>query len=55
MIEYNFDYYEYSRNNWAFLNMNCILNEVVAEIIDSYLENKQLMFDRRNGVLEIER
>ncbi len=40
MIEYNFDYYEYSWNNWGFLNMSCVLSEVVAKIIDSYLKNK---------------
>ncbi|XIH44145.1 hypothetical protein C1N65_14100 [Priestia aryabhattai] len=53
MDHYNFDYYKYSRNNWAFLNINCLLNEIIAKIIDLYLENKVLMLDRRNGKVNI--
>lgn len=53
MDDYYFDYHKYSRNNWAFLNINCLLNEIVAKIIDLYLKGKTLMLDKRNGKIEI--
>jgi len=47
MSNYYFDYYEYSRINWIFLNLSCRLNEMLADIIWAYLNNKSVMEKQR--------
>lgn len=35
MKYYHFDYYEYSEENWIYLNLSCKLNEILANILFS--------------------
>lgn len=46
MINYNFDYSEYSRLNWILLHICCILDDLVAKVI-------KIMFDNKSQLLEI--
>lgn len=43
MKNYWFDYIEYSRENWIYLNLCCILNEIVSKIIWLELSDKKKM------------
>lgn len=47
MNNYFFDYYEYSRINWVFLNLSSRLNEMLSDIIWEYLNNKRVMVNQK--------
>lgn len=47
MNDYYFDYYEYSRINWVFLNLSCRLNEMLSDIIWEYLNNKSMIQNQK--------
>jgi hypothetical protein len=43
MKYYHFDYYEYSEENWIYLNLSCKLNEILANILFSKIVMTQLI------------
>ncbi|MBO5349052.1 MAG: hypothetical protein J6A89_04460 [Clostridia bacterium] len=41
MKHYYFDYYEYSEENWIYLNLSCRLNAILADILYSKIINNK--------------
>lgn len=48
MMNYNFDYSEYSRVNWILLHVCCLLDDLIAKVIKIMFENKPKLLEIKN-------
>lgn len=48
MINYNFDYSEYSRINWILLHVCCLLDDLIAKVIKIMFENESKLLEIKN-------